>query len=78
MQPIVNLEDQPGKRVGSRVPTAEGYDRLVDAGAAVVRKLPFPRGVFRFRTHEEADAWMEKRMLEAALKKARGYQNGTT
>ena len=78
MPPIVNLEEHPGKSVGRRVPTLEDYDRLVDAGAALVRRLPFPKGVFRFRSHEEADAWTNKHIMEAALRKARGPKNGTT
>ena len=78
MQPIVNLEEHPGKVVGHRVATLDDYDRLVDAGAALVPRLPFPKGVFRFHSHEEADTWTNKHMMEAALKKARGRQSGTT
>jgi len=41
-------------------------------------RLPFPKGVFRFRTHEEADEWTNQHILQAALKQARARQPGTT
>ena len=69
MQPVVNLEEFPGKVVG-RIPAAGlDYDRLVEASEAIMPRLPFPKGVFRFRTHEEADAWTEKHILQAAISK---------
>jgi hypothetical protein len=68
MTPLVNLEETPGKVVGR--PAVE-HDLLARQGEMLLRRLPFPRGVFRFRTHEEADAWMEHHILQAALKKAR-------
>lgn len=71
MQPILNLEEHPGKSVGRRAVSLEDYDRLVDASQALQRRLPFPKGVYRFRTHEEADEWTNQHMLKAALKKAR-------
>ena len=73
MQPVVNLEESPGKVVG-RIP-ADGldYDRLVEASEALMPRLPFPKGVFRFRTHEEADSWTEKHILQAAISKRSRY-----
>jgi hypothetical protein len=78
MQPIVNLEEHPGKVVGRRTVSLADYDRLVDASQALQGRLPFPKGVFRFRTHEEADEWTNQHMLKAALKKARERLNETT
>ena len=31
-------------------------------------KLPYPKGVYRFKTHEEANAWEWNHMMEAAKK----------
>jgi len=78
MQPVVNLEEFPGKIVGRTGAAGIDYDRLVEASQALMPRLPFPKGVFRFRTYEEADAWTEQHILRAALKKARGHQNEPT
>jgi hypothetical protein len=77
MRPIVNLEEQPGKVVGRAAPQVH-YDRLVRNAAALMPRLPYPKGVFRFRTHEEADAWTNQHILQAALRKAQEPRNATT
>ena len=69
MKPIVNLEETPGKIVGRQ--NAVDYDRLAANAAGVMPRLPFPKGVFRFHTHEEADAWTDKHILQGALARAR-------
>ena len=69
MQPVVNLEESPGKVVGHIAAAGVDYDRLVEASEALMPRLPFPKGVYRFRTHEEADAWTEKHILQAAISK---------
>ena len=65
MKPIVNLQETPGKTVGRRLPPAGGLtitaaQRGADSRAwkKAFRTLPIPRGVYRFRTHEEADQWL--------------------
>lgn len=78
MQPIVNLEEQPGKVVGRPEALAGDHDRLVRNAAALMPRLPYPKGVFRFRTHEEADAWTNEHILRAALLKARARRDATT
>ena len=62
---IVNLEESPAKVVGHRDPpsdplTITAADRIEDARAwnAAFRPLRIPKGVYRFRTHEEADEWL--------------------
>jgi hypothetical protein len=63
MEPIINLQDPVGKVVGKRKPPKAddmGVQRLW-AELAASLKLPMPpRGVYRFKTHEEADAWLMK------------------
>jgi hypothetical protein len=78
VKPVINLEETPGKVVGRDTGSVADYDRLVEASASLMPRLPFPKGVFRFHTHEEADAWMEHHILQAALKKARGPRNEPT
>lgn len=73
--PVINLEESPGKTVGRRAPAAGNYDRLVEAAEAIMPRLPFPKGVYRFRTFEEANAWTEKHILEAAVKRNLARQN---
>lgn len=68
MQPIVNLEEQPGKVVGRRAVAGglavQGAQRIPDSRAwqRAVGGIQVKRGVYRFRTHEEADAWLWKKL----------------
>lgn len=68
MQPrtVVNVEEFIGKTVGRRVPARDPL-RVSDSNKAAAiawkKALPYrgvPRGVYRFNTHEEADAWLMK------------------
>ena len=74
MDPVVNLEETPGKVVGRNFARPDDYNRLVRTSRSLMPKLPFPKGVFRFRTHQEADIWTEQHILQAALIKARAHQ----
>ncbi|NOS70992.1 MAG: hypothetical protein HOP33_13805 [Verrucomicrobia bacterium] len=76
MKPIVNLEETPGKVVGRRL--TGDYSRLVSNAKSLMPRLPFPKGAFRFHSHEEADAWMDKHILQGAIRKARARQNQAT
>jgi hypothetical protein len=65
MEPFVNLEETPGKVVGHRQPPTDGLaiTGAQSAANAVAWKRAFgtlrvPKGVYRFRTHEEADDWL--------------------
>jgi hypothetical protein len=80
MKPFVNLEETPGKVVGrikERTP-AEALAWLVRQFHAMGLKLPYPRGVYRFRSHEEANAWEWNHMMEAAKKKFRASRTSKT
>jgi hypothetical protein len=65
--PIINLDEKIGKTVG-RVRPME-YDRLVDMAESIMPRLPYPKGVYRFKSFDEANEWMEKQMLAAAIRK---------
>jgi hypothetical protein len=67
MKPIVNLEETPGKVVGRRKPSADMLElsaaqRVEEAVAwkHAFRTMRIPKGVYRFRSHEEADEWLWK------------------
>ena len=65
MKPSADLEESLGKVVGHRHPPADGL-RMSEAGRSrdarawkqALRGLPIPKGVYRFRTHQEADEWL--------------------
>jgi hypothetical protein len=63
---VINIDDPVGRVVGRRRPPADplqvAHSNQANA-AAWMKALPVklhPRGVFRFHTHEEANAWMTK------------------
>ena len=63
---VINIEEFVGKTVGRRSPPADPM-KLGFAMQATTNQLLqsfghklSPKGVFRFRTHQEANAWMEK------------------
>jgi len=76
MEPIINLEETLGKVVGKipRRTPFEAYDRMVKQFESLGLKLPYPKGVFRFQTFEEADAWELKHRIAAAVKRLREHQ----
>ena len=76
MEPIVNLEETPGKVVGRirRRSPAEFLERMGKLFQSMGVRLPFPKGVYRFKTFEEADEWEMKHRIAAALKRSRERQ----
>lgn len=66
MKPLVNLEEQIGKTVGRRGPPTGLRDSTAYTRAdardwqRAFRPPGIPRGVYRFASHEEADAWLTK------------------
>ncbi len=68
----VNLQDPVGKFVGRRVAPPNPLNTRTHSkrwGESWHRAFPTPfapRGVFRFRTHEEADQWLMKMITRPA------------
>jgi hypothetical protein len=67
MKPVINVEETPGKVVGRRVVPADGLApspaqtaRDARAWQRAFQTGRVPKGVYRFRTHEEADEWLWK------------------
>ena len=73
--PIVNVEEKIDRYVGRRgvMPDSLRAGMLLQATAAQLHKSFghrwCPKGVYRFKTHEEADAWMNKMLARSGLPK---------
>lgn len=60
-RPVINVEEFIGKTVGRRVPpSGAGLQKTLNQVMAGQQRGICPRGVYRFKTHEEADEWMTK------------------
>lgn len=60
---VINLDDPSGKTVGRQCPinpltTADGLQQFINEQFKEYGHRLTPRGVYRFRSHEEADEWM--------------------
>jgi hypothetical protein len=60
MHPVINLEETIGKTVGRRtLPSRSAdYGLALQVSLGQLFEPRFPKGVFRFHSHEEADQWM--------------------
>ena len=65
MKSAASPQDSPARVVGHRrIPadglrmSAAGRSKSARAWAQALGGIPIPRGVYRFRTHEEADEWL--------------------
>lgn len=73
--PVMNVEETIGKTVGSRKPR-RGLTQLTSRKVDMERwreatgGVGVPRGVYRFTSHEEADAWMLRNLVATAVKRA--------
>jgi len=73
MDAVINLEENIGKTVGRRTVPNPLRVREGEIEAAIEWRRAFggvriPRGVFKFHSHEEADAWLMKHLVKAAAK----------
>ncbi len=74
-QPFINVEEKIDRFVGQRTRTPDGLrtGMQLQATAAQLHKSLqhrwMPKGVYRFKTHEEADAWMTKMLARSGLPK---------
>lgn len=61
MEPLINLEDPVGKTVGRRAAPSDALEYgfgLQKTLNQLYGGFRIRRGVYRFRSHEEADKWM--------------------
>jgi hypothetical protein len=71
MKVVINLEEDIGKWVGRKDAGDDpfaAYAKLLRLSRGFITTTPYPRGVFRFKTHEEADEWRWKHILKATKK----------
>lgn len=62
-RPVVNVEEFIGKTVGRRVPpSGAGLQKTLNQVLASQKRGICPRGVYRFHSFEEADAWTMKHL----------------
>ena len=75
-QPFVNVEEQIDKIVGRRTRTPDAFKSGMGLQALAVslhRSLGHhwaPKGVYRFKTHEEADEWMNRMLARSQTQKS--------
>jgi hypothetical protein len=73
-QPFVNLEEKIDRSVGRRTRTPDSLKngmQLQAAGVEFHRAFNhrwMAKGIYRFKTHEEADQWMMKMLAKSDLK----------
>lgn len=70
MKPAINFEEKIGKTVGKRLPPnpLKIQANEIENSKAWRRTIPGMRvrpGVYRFHSHEEADEWLMKKLVEA-------------
>jgi hypothetical protein len=60
MLPAINMEETIGKTVGRRKISARctDYGLGLQTSLAQLFRSHIPKGVFRFRSHQEADQWL--------------------
>jgi cob(I)alamin adenosyltransferase len=70
-QPVVNLEEKIDRFVGRRTGTPDSLKAGMQLQAAAVefhrafKHRWAAKGVYRFKTHQEADQWMMKMLARA-------------
>ena len=74
-QPFINVEEKIDRFVGRRTKTPDSWQagmQLQALGVELHKAFKhrwMPKGVYRFKTHEEADAWMTKMLARSSLPK---------
>ena len=72
-QPFVNIEEKIDRFVGRRTGALDSLRagmQLQETAARLHRVFNhhwMPKGVYRFKSHEEADAWMTKMLAQSSL-----------
>jgi hypothetical protein len=74
-QPIINFEEKIDKVVGRRTRTPDAFKSGMKLQLLAVElhrsfnQRWAPKGVYRFRTHEEADEWMNRMLARSQIPK---------
>lgn len=73
--PLINVEEKIDRFVGRRGPAADSLQTGMQLQATAAelhqsfKHRWWPKGVYRFKTHEEADAWMTQMLARSSLPK---------
>jgi hypothetical protein len=73
--PFINVEEKIDKVVGRRTRTPDAFAsgmKLQSLAVELHRSLKqrwAPKGVYRFKTHEEADEWMNRMLARSQIPK---------
>ena len=74
-QPFINVEEKIDKVVGRRTQTPDPFAsgmKLQSLAVELHRSFKqrwAPKGVYRFKTHEEADEWMYRMLARSQIPK---------
>ena len=74
-QPFINVEEKIDKVVGRRTRTPDAFTsgmKLQILAVELHRSLKqrwAPKGVYRFKTHEEADEWMNRMLARSQIRR---------
>ena len=72
-KPFVNVEERIAKFVGRRTKTPDAFKsgmQLQSLAVELHRSLKHrwaPKGVYRFKTHQEADEWMNRMLARSQM-----------
>jgi hypothetical protein len=73
--PFINVEEKIDKVVGRRTKTPDAFEsgmKLQSLAVELHRSFGqrwAPKGVYRFKTHEEADEWMNRMLARSQIPK---------
>jgi hypothetical protein len=73
-QPFINLEEKIDRIVGRRLKTPDPFKAGMQLQESAVqwhkafKHRWAPTGVYRFKTHEEADEWMMRMQARSGMK----------
>jgi DNA-directed RNA polymerase specialized sigma24 family protein len=74
-QPFINVKEKVDRFVGRRTGTPDSLQaemQLQETAVELHKSFKhwwYPKGVYRFKTHEEADEWMTKMLARSSLSK---------
>ena len=74
-KPFINVGEKIDKVVGRRTKTPDAFEsgmKLQSLAVELHRSLKqrwAPKGVYRFKTHEEADEWMNRMLARSQIPK---------
>jgi hypothetical protein len=74
-QPVINIQEKIDRFVGRRTEALDSLTagmQLQETAVELHKSLKhhwWPKGVYRFKTHREADAWMMKMLAQSDLPK---------